>query len=212
MRRLANLDTCALSDALDRLGLPGAVVGIRPMWACPRIAGRVVTVKLKPKGEEVPKHHLGAAAVVSSGPGDVIVVDHGGRAEAAGWGGILSVGARTRGVEGVIIDGACRDVDESREVGFPVYARSAVPITARGRIVEESTGEPISIGGHPVNPGDLVLADGSGVVFIPAVRAEEVLAVAESIAAREAEMAAAVRAGRSILEVMGAEYERMLSR
>jgi regulator of RNase E activity RraA len=226
--RLARLDTCAVSDALDRLGLPGAVNGLRPMWPCPRTVGRVVTVKLaragapsadhgasaaSAQGASAPAHrprHLGTAAVEAASPGDVIVVDHAGRLEAAGWGGILSLAAKVKGVAGVIVDGACRDVDESRDVGLPIYARAGTPITARGRIVEESFNEPIRIGHVRVNPGDLVIADWSGVVFVARDRAEEIVSAAESIAAREARMAAAVRAGRSVVEVMGAGYEQML--
>src|SRR5689334_7350625 len=82
--RLARLDTCAVSDALDRLGLTGAVSGLRPMWQCPRIAGRVITVKLKPASGERPARHLGPAAVDAAAPGNVIVIDHAGRSEAAG--------------------------------------------------------------------------------------------------------------------------------
>ena len=110
------------------------------------------------------------------------------------------------------MDGACRDVDESRERGLPVYARAAVPVTARGRIIEESFNEPIKMAGVPVKPGDLVIADGSGVVFVPAERAGEVVAAAEEIAAREAEMARAVLAGASVVDVMGGNYESMLGR
>jgi 4-hydroxy-4-methyl-2-oxoglutarate aldolase len=210
IERLARLDSCAVSDALDRLGLPGAVNGLRPMWACPRIVGRVVTVKLKRAGGERPARHLGTAAVEAAGPGDVIVVDHAGRLEVAGWGGILSVAAKIKGVAGVIVDGASRDVDESRDVELPVFARAGTPVTARGRIVEESFNEPIRIGHVRVCPDDLVIADWSGVVFVAQARADEVVQVAEEIAAREAEMAEAVRAGRSVVEVMGASYERML--
>jgi regulator of RNase E activity RraA len=227
--RLARLDTCAVSDALDRLGLPGAVNGLRPMWPCPRTVGRVVTVKLKRAGRKPPSsgqsedakpinqpaashpaRHLGTAAVEAAAPGDVIVVDHGGRLEAAGWGGILSLAAKVKGVAGVIVDGACRDVDESRDVGLPIYARAGTPVTARGRIVEESFNEPIRIGHVAVRPGDLVIADWSGVVFVSQDRAEEIVRAAEEIAAREAQMAEAVRAGRSVVEVMGASYESML--
>ena len=218
--RLARMDTCAVSDALDRLGLPGAVNGIRPMWSCPRTVGRVVTVKLvrasdRPSSVAVPAshpaRHLGTAAVEAASPGDVIVVDHGGRLEAAGWGGILSRAAKVKGVAGVIVDGACRDVDESRDVELPIYARAGTPITARGRIVEESFNEPIRIGHVRVHPGDLVIADWSGVVFVARDRAAEIVGTAEQIAAREARMAEAVRAGRSVVEVMGASYERMLT-
>jgi 4-hydroxy-4-methyl-2-oxoglutarate aldolase len=209
--RLARLDTCGVSDALDRLGLQGAVLGLKPMWPCPRIAGQVITVRLRKAepGEHAPRH-LGTAAIEAGGPGSVIVIEHHSRDDAAGWGGILSLAARLKGVEGVIVDGTCRDVDDSRDAEFPVYARAATPMTARGRILEDSMGEPIRVGGLTVNPGDYVIADWSGAVFISAARAEEVIATAESLAEREAQMAAAVRAGRSVVEVMGANYESML--
>ena len=104
----------------------------------------------------------------------------------------------------------CRDVDDSRDAGCPVYARAATPMTARGRVLEAAMGEPISVGGISVAPGDYVIADWSGVVFVGAARAEEVIATAEMLAEREAAMAEAVRAGRSVVEVMGASYESML--
>lgn len=212
VNRLAKLDSCSVSDANDLLGIKGAVTGIHAAWPCGKISGRVVTVKLVPKGVQKPAQHLGTAAVEEASNGDVIVVDHRGRCDVAGWGGLLSLAAKQRSVNGVVIDGACRDVDDSREVGFPVYARSTVPVTARGRIVEESFNELIDIGGVSVQPQDLVIADGSGVVLIPAVRAEEVVAQAEILAAREAEMAKTVADGHSIAKVMGGNYESMLER
>ncbi len=209
--RLARLDTCGVSDALDRLGLQGAVVGLRPMWPCPRIAGQVITVRLRraEHGEHAPRH-LGTAAIEAGGPGTVIVIEHHDREDAAGWGGILSLAARMKGIEGVIVDGTCRDVDDSRDAGFPVYARAATPITARGRVVEASMGEPIRIGDVLVQPGDYVIADWSGAVFVSSARAGDIISTAESLAEREAQMAEAVRAGRSVVEVMGANYESML--
>jgi 4-hydroxy-4-methyl-2-oxoglutarate aldolase len=213
VERLARLDTCGVSDAMDRLGLSGAVQGLGPMWPCPRIAGEVITVRLRraEPGEHSPRH-LGTAAIEAGGPGTVIVIEHHDRADAAGWGGILSLAAKRKGVEGVIIDGTCRDVDDSRDVGFPVYARAATPMTARGRVVEASMGEPIRVGDLHVAPGDYVISDWSGVVFLPADRAEEIIGVAEGLAAREAAMADDVRAGKSVIEVMGANYEAMLGR
>ncbi len=209
--RLARLDTCGVSDAMDRLGLQGAVIGLRPMWPCPRIAGEVITVRLRraEHGEHAPRH-LGTAAIEAGGPGTVIVIEHHDREDAAGWGGILSLAAHIKGIEGVIVDGTCRDVDDSRGVGFPVYARAATPMTARGRVVEASMGEPIRVGDLHVQASDFVIADWSGVVFIPAGRAKEVISTAETLAEREAQMAEAVRAGRSVVEVMGANYESML--
>jgi 4-hydroxy-4-methyl-2-oxoglutarate aldolase len=196
---------------MDRLGIAGAVMGIRPMWACPRIAGEVITVRLRraEPGEHSPRH-LGTGAIEAGGPGQVIVIEHHDREDAAGWGGILSLAARLKGVEGVIVDGTCRDVDDSRAAEFPVYARAATPMTARGRVVEASMGEPIRVADLHVAQGDFVIADGSGVVFVPADRAEEIVSTAEGLMAREAAMAEAVRAGRSVVEVMGANYEAML--
>lgn len=211
--RLARLDTCAVSDALDRLGLQGVALGIRPLWPCPRIVGRCVTVKLKPAGSEKPKQHLCTAAIVAAAAGAVIVVDNGGRTDVAGWGGLLSLAAHVKKLSGVIVDGAARDVDESRDLGFPVYARAAAPVTARGRIVQQSFNEAVQLAGVRVETGDLVIADASGVVFIPRARENEALAQAEAIAAREATMAAAIRGGRSVLEVMeSAGYESMLAK
>lgn len=211
--RLGKLDTCAVSDALDRLVLKGAALGIRPLWPCPRIVGRCVTVKIKPVGSEKPKQHLGTPAIAAAAPGDVIVVDNAGRIDVAAWGGLLSLAAQVKKLSGVIVDGAARDVDESRELHFPVYARAAVQVTARGRVMQESFNQEIQFAGVQVRPGDLVIADHSGVVFIPRAREQEVLTQAEAIAGREASMAEAIRTGRSVVEVMETlGYESMLAK
>jgi len=209
--RLGKLDTCAASDALDRLGLRGATIGIRPVWQCARIVGRAVTCKIKPAGLDKSKVHLGTPAIEAAKESDIIVVDNGGRPDVSAWGGLLSLASKQKKLSGVVIDGACRDVDESRDVGFPVYARAVVPVTARGRIMQDSINQEIQCGGVQVHPGDLVIADGSGVVIIPSTRAAEVVAEAEKIAAHEAKMADAVRSGRSVVEVMETlGYESML--
>ena len=211
--RLAALDTGLVSDALDRLGLRGATFGIRPVWPCPKIVGRAMTVKTGPAGRATSSHHLAMPAIAAAAAGDVIVIDSGGRTDVSSWGDILSTAAGLRGLSGVVVDGACRDVDGSQAVGFPVYARGVVPLTARGRIVEESYNAPVQCGGVPVYPGDLVIADGSGVVFVAQDRADEVLRVAAELAAREQEMLAAIRAGCSLLEVdQQHAYERMLEK
>lgn len=210
LERLRRLDTCALSDALDKLGLTGAVIGLAPLTGPARIAGRVGTVKLGPPMEGLPKRHLGTGAIVAARPGDVIVVEHRGRLDVSGWGGLLSRAARRQGIAGVIVDGACRDIDESRELGLPVFARAAVPVTARSRVAEHAFNEPIVVAGIIVRPGDLVLADGSGVVFVEAAKADAIVAAAEDIAAREAAMAAAIDRGEPVDRVMGGNYEDML--
>jgi regulator of RNase E activity RraA len=211
LQRLARLDTCAVADALDKMKLRGAVVGIRPVWPCPRISGRAVTVKLKPVGLERPTQHLGAPAIDAAGEDDLLVVDNAGRLDVASWGGILSLAARRKRIGGVVIDGVCRDIDEIQGIGFPVYARGVVPITARGRIMQDSFNQEIQCGGVAVRPGDLVIADGSGVAFIPGSMAEAVVAAAEAISQHQQKMAAEVSSGHSVSEVMErAAYETML--
>jgi 4-hydroxy-4-methyl-2-oxoglutarate aldolase len=213
IERLSKLDSCAVSDALDRLGLKGATFGVRPMWTCPRIAGRAVTVKIKPAGLEKPKQHLGTPAIHAAQPGDIIVIDSGGRPDVSAWGGLLSLASKIKGVSGVVIDGACRDVDESREVGFPVYARAAVPMTARGRVIQDSFNREVEFAGVQVHPGDLVIADGSGVVIIPQAKEREAIQEAEAVFQHEAKMAAEIRKGRPIVEVLEKlGYESMLDK
>ena len=209
--RLQALDTCAVSDALDSLGLPCAVTGIAAHTMGRRIAGRAVTVKLTDrKQEDAPVRHLCSGAVDSAGPGRVLVIEQRTGIDAAGWGGVLSNAAQAAGIEGVIVDGPARDIDEAAELGFPVYARSATARTARGRIYEEGFNIDVAVGELTVRPGDLIIADRSGVAVVPEDRAEDVLGKAETIVARERAMTEAVRRGAAVSEVMGASYERML--
>lgn len=210
--RLARLDACAVSDALDQLGLPPSVTGLGSRAARGRISGSVITVKLaagKPPEGTTPRH-LCTTAIDMAEPGQVILVEQRTGIECAGWGGILSNAARGRGVSGVIVEGLARDVDEAADIGFPVYARGSTARTARGRIYESATGEPVSVGELTVATGDWVVADGSGAAFVPAARIEDVLAAAERIASREAGMTKAVLAGHPVSTVMGGDYEHLL--
>jgi regulator of RNase E activity RraA len=211
--RLAKLDTCSVSDAMDSLGLKGATWGVRPQWPSPKIAGRAVTMKIKPVGLQQPAQHLGTAAIEAAKPGDIIVIDNGGQPQFSTWGGLLSLSAKLKGVSGVVIDGACRDIDEARDLEFPVYARGVVPMTARGRVMQESFNREIEFAGVQCRPGDLVIADGSGVVVIPREKEEAVVATAEAVFVKEAEMAAGIRKGYSGLEMLEKlGYEKMLNK
>lgn len=209
--RLKKLDCCAVSDALDKLHLRGAVTGLAELSSTRRIAGRVLTVKLGVGDAPAGKlRHVSTTAIEAAQPGDIIVVEQHTGINAASWGGILSLGAKLRGVAGVIADGPVRDIDEARQHDFPVFGTGVTTFTARGRLVELATNGPITVGDVGVNPGDYAIADGSGVVFIGAGNIERVLATAEEIFAREAAMAQALREGKPITEVMGANYENML--
>lgn len=209
--RLASFDTCTISDALDTLGWAGVVTGLTPLtMPGRRISGRAATVKLGPPIAGLPKRHLCAAAVMAAREGEIIVIEHRGRTDVSGWGGLLSRGAIKRGVAGVVIDGACRDVDESRDLALPVFGRNAIPITARGRIAEHDWNCPITMGNVVVRPGDWVVADGSGVVFVEQDRIGEILMIAERVRSREVAMVQAIEAGSPLDQVLGANYEEML--
>lgn len=220
IQRLRRLDACAVSDALDKLGLPGAVTGLPLRSTGPggnsRIAGRAITMKVGPgQPPPGPPRHLGCTAIELGGPEHIIVVEQRSGLEAGCWGGLLTLGAKVRGVAGVVADGPLRDVDEAIAYEFPIYSRSLTSRTARGRVVELGTQVPVTIGADTggqveVHPGDYVLADRSAVIVIATAHIERVLEAAEMIVAKEAAMAKAILSGTPIGEVMGGNYEHML--
>ena len=213
LMRLGKLDSCAISDALDKLGLKGVASGIHRVASDKRISGRVVTAKLEPDdGRPAASRHLGTTAIETAQPGDVIVMEQRTGIVAAAWGGNLSLAAQLRGVAGTIVEGPARDVDEAHGYGYPVFARSRTPHTARGRIVEVGTNVPIVVGDIPVSPGDYVVADGTGVVFVRASDIDAVLTAADAVVARERAMVEALRSGTPVTQVMGITYETMLKR
>ncbi len=220
LQRLRRLDACAVSDALDKLGLPGAVTGLPLRSAGPggnsRIAGRAITMKVGPgQPPPGPPKHLGCSAIEQGGPEHIIVVEQRSGLEAGCWGGLLTLGAKVRGIAGVVADGPLRDVDEAIAYEFPIYSRSLTSRTARGRVVELGTQVPVTIGAEQggqvtVQPGDYLLVDRSAVIVIAAADIERVLEAAETIVAKEAAMAKAILSGTPIGAVMGGNYEHML--
>lgn len=203
LARLRALDSCAVSDALDTLGLPGATTGLAPLWQVPGpVTGRVRTVLAGPPTSTGRSRHIAAEAIGAAGAGDVLVIANGGRVDVSCWGGILTAAAAHRSISGVVVDGAMRDIAECEENGFPVFGRAVVPVSARGRIVQLAMGEPVRVAGVDVAEGDLVLADRNGVVFVPAADTDRVLELADRIVERETAMAAAVGAGRPVTDVM----------
>lgn len=209
--RLRRLDVCAVSDALDRLKLGSVVTGVPQRSARGRLAGRVTTMKVgvgnPPAG---PPQHLGAKAIEASGPGNVIVVEQRSGLEAGCWGGLLTLAAKMRGINGVVADGPVRDIDEAIDYEFPIFSRTLTARTARGRVVELGVDVPIVFEGVRVDPGDYIVADRSGIAFIAQAKIYQVLAAAEAIVAKEAAMAKELLAGKPVSAVMGGNYEFML--
>jgi regulator of RNase E activity RraA len=213
LARLSAIDTCALSDALDKLGLAGQVTGLRRESGQGRVAGVAVTVKLgtgdPPPGPPV---HLGVRAIEAADEHSIIVVEQRSGVEAGCWGGLLTRGARHTNVRAVVADGPVRDIDEARELEFPIFTNRLTCLTARARVVEKATNVPVEIGSVTVHPGDYVVADGSAVIVIRPDDVERVLAAAEDICAREAAMIAEMAKGARMSEVLGGSYEHMLKK
>lgn len=200
--RLCALDTNTVSDALDFLSLKGATFGLRPLWDCPKIVGRASTVTIAPKTDSVPTVHLLTPVVDAITTDDRVLVVSGGIDGISCWGDILANASKTKGIRGTIIDGMSRDIDGSRDIGFPVYGRGVTMISGRNRVVQVDSGKELQMRGVTVKQDDYVIADNCGTVFVPAERIEEVLGLAERIETRQRGMLQAVRAGRPVSEVM----------
>jgi regulator of RNase E activity RraA len=115
-------------------------------------------------------------------PGEVLVIDNGGACVST-FGGLATLAAKLKGIAGLVCDGGVRDREEMEELRFPVFARHMTPLTGRSRLAVVATNVPVSGGGVRVRPGDVIVADGSGVVCIPAEHAARVAELAEGYTA-----------------------------
>jgi regulator of RNase E activity RraA len=198
VERVAKLDTATLSDALDKLRIPGQCLGIKPRDPNFRLAGRAYTILYGPLDAEKP----GTVGdfIDKLGPGTVAVIDNGGREDATVWGDILTFLANKKGLAGTVIDGACRDVHLCLSLGYPIYSRSYSMRTGKDRVQVDAEQVPVNIGDARVQPGDLMRGDADGVVCIPKSREDEVLDVAEQIDAAEAKIRGMLEEGKTIGE------------
>lgn len=200
--RLAALDTNAVSDALDFLGLAGAAYGLLPLWDCPKIVGRASTVTVRPKTDGASMAHTITPVIDAVTTDDRILVVSGCIDGVSCWGDIVANAAFAKGIRGTILDGMARDIDGNRAVGYPVYGRGVTMISARNRIVQIASGEPVPMRGATVHQDDYVIADRCGTVFVTSDRIEEVLELGEQIDRRQNLMVKAVRQGHPVSEVM----------
>jgi 4-hydroxy-4-methyl-2-oxoglutarate aldolase len=197
VQRASKLDTTSLSDALDRLGIAGQCLNIKPLDHRFRLTGRAFTILYGPAG--TPPGTVGD--YIDDVPaGSVVVLDNGGRENATVWGDILTWVSHQRGVAGTVIDGACRDTQLSRELGYPIYSRSYSMRTGKDRVQVEAINGPVNVGDARVEPGDLLRGDADGVLVIPRVHEDAILAAAEEIDAVEQKIRAAVNDGRTLAE------------
>ena len=176
LQRASRLDTTSLSDALDRLGIAGQCLGIKPLDPRFRLTGRAFTILYGPAS--TPPGTVGDY-IDDLEPGTVVVLDNGGRENATVWGDILTTVAHKRGVAGTVIDGACRDVHLSLSLGYPIFSRSWSMRTGKDRVQVEATQCPVNIGDARVDAGDILRGDADGVIVIPRAHENDVLRIAE---------------------------------
>jgi 4-hydroxy-4-methyl-2-oxoglutarate aldolase len=197
------------SDAMDELGVGGVVPAavLRPTDPTARIVGRALTVHNilanKPVAEAV-KAGMSMLAEIEAHnlaePGDILVLQ--GVDQISNMGSISASIGRRQGELGAIVDGAVRDIDHSREIGYAIWSRSVSPITGKWRIETVAINRPISICGVTVDPGDLVLADEVGVCFIPREHVADVLERAQRIAANERTRQSKIASGAPMSELL----------
>lgn len=194
---LAAFSTATVSDALDKIGVEGALHGIAPLFDGARLCGRAFTVRYVNAGN--PPGTVGDY-LDDVAPGQVVVLDNAGRTDATVWGDILTAMAHARGVGGTVIDGVCRDVARALDVSYPLYTRGRYMRTGKDRVEVSDVGRPVSVGGLQVAAGDLLLGDADGVVRVPAAVEEQVLEICRTIAAREEKIVADVLGGTTLAE------------
>ncbi|WP_341992519.1 RraA family protein [Azorhizobium sp. AG788] len=172
--------------------------GIRALLPERRALGPAFTIRAPGADGAIIAHALGQAA-----RGDVLVIDRCGERVHAAWGGVLAHAARVLGLAGVIIDGLICDPDELRREGVPVWHRGTTALTTRRMGIGGDIGRTVSCGGVPVRPGDIILADESGVLVLPADEALATAATAHAMQAREAVTRARIDAGESMAAIAG---------
>jgi regulator of RNase E activity RraA len=185
--RLRRLPTPAVSDSMERTnGAPG-ILAVGEI--AERLAGAVLTVKTR-VGDNLVVHK----ALDVARPGEVLVIDAGGSVERAILGEIICRYAASRGIAGLVVNGAVRDAAGIRRLGYPVFAKGVSHLgpykSGPGMI-----GSTVDLAGTPVSAGDLVVGDSDGIAVIPRDRAEEVMSGAEAVVAKEHEMVAAIDSG-----------------
>ncbi|MCL4767316.1 MAG: hypothetical protein KJZ80_13880 [Hyphomicrobiaceae bacterium] len=209
LARFADLATPTLANALDDIGFDGVMSGIGQVVPGTRCHGRAVTIvqAAGPRGSFASEDFKVGHMIDAAGPGDVLVVDSGGRAVST-WGGLATFAAKVKGVAGLVVDGGVRDREEMEKHRLPVFTRHMTPLTGRSRIRITGINETIRCGGVRVRPGDVIVADGSGVVSIPAEHAEQVAELAHRYAADDRLAEAELAKGLSFREAM-ARFKRI---
>ncbi len=194
---------------MDYCGVSGAVPGsiLRPSDPAARVVAQAVTVlnrkldKTVPEAVERNVSHLAEIEAHNlAASGDILVIQ--GVANISSMGGISASIGKRQGEAGAVVDGAVRDIDHSRKIGYPVWSSSVSPATGKWRIETVGINVPVVMAGVTVHPGDLVIADEVGVCFVPRARAAEVLATAQRLEQSEEERLAKIGEGMPLAQFL----------
>jgi regulator of RNase E activity RraA len=194
--RAAKIDAATLSDALDKLGIGGQCLGIKPLLNSFQLTGRAFTLLYGPATEGGTVGDF----IDDVQPGSVVVIDNRGRQDATVWGDILTMCANRSGIAGTVIDGACRDTHLAIQLNYPIFSRSYSMRTGKDRVQLESINQLIEVGSARVAPGCLIRGDCDGVIAIPLTQEDEVLDLAEDIQSAEERIRKSVMGGMRLDE------------
>lgn len=203
--------TPTLSDILDSWGVGGAIPGsiLKPVIPGKKIVGPAVTLKYVPERlTPTQSYHEKAKAKLAdrdayalTEPGDVVVIDAGGRGEVSAMGGLSTLVAKKYGLAGNIVDCGVRDIQDIRNLDYPVWSRGITPISGKFRFAALEINGPVVCAGVPVLPGDLVVADDSGIVIVPEKFVQEIVPQAINVLRKESRLIEAIKEGSSMTEI-----------
>lgn len=196
--------SCLVADARQRRDVIGGLVPVRPEH---RVAGPVLTVNM------IPDDLVDCPTVLlRARPGDIVLLACHGQTESAMWGGLMSTLAAKVGIAATLVDGAVRDLDEIRDLGYPLWYRATVPrpspTAVHGRTEPVQVNVPVVVGGQLIEPGDILVADENGVAVVPFAQAEEALAATRALIAKENAIRDRIAGGISLADLL-AEFGHM---
>lgn len=178
IKRLKELDTTCVSDAMDRLGIECCALGIKPIRFGQKICGQAFTVQYVSCEE---KQGTVGDFLDDVQPGQVIVIANNGRSDCTVWGDIMSRNACDKGIAGTVIDGVCRDITSILAYGYPIFSKGYYMRTGKDRVCASAINATVRISDISVSPGDIIFGDDNGVIVIPCGIAEQAVEVAEAI-------------------------------
>lgn len=203
--------TTTVSDMLDGYGYHSVIAAshIKPLLPGKKLVGNVVTLRSIPERKTPTQGYIDKEPIkmstrevyYMSEPGDVLVADFGGNLDVSNMGGQSCLVAKTAGFAGSIVNGAVRDLPAIREIDYPVWSAGVTPITGKFRMEAMEINGPVTVHDIVVYPGDLAVADDSGICFIPQELVVKIIDAAEAVGAAEDNMRDMIRDKVSIAEL-----------